>query len=153
MSRKKNALTSYFVAPLVKGSETPDFMELAKWISSVTDESEENVEDTGYYDGDGTPEKDVTSVSESYSFEGMYDDEDPAMKFIAGLKQELGEGRKIMFKKVESNGDTYEGQATVTEPKSSGGEAIEYAVFSCIISFDKRPKKSDGSPVEEETQD
>lgn len=152
MSRKKNALTSYFVAPLEEGAGTPDYMELAKWISSVTDDSDENVESTGYYDGDGTPEDDVTSISEKYSFEGMYDDTDPAMKFIASLKHELGEGRKIMFKKVESNGDTYEGRATVTEPKYSGGEATEYAAFSCTISFDKRPTKTTGEPPEAGTQ-
>lgn len=43
MARVKNALTGYFVGELV--GEIAD-NELAKWISNVTDDSEEEVEDT-----------------------------------------------------------------------------------------------------------
>ncbi|GAF65230.1 phage tail tube protein [Alkalihalobacillus trypoxylicola] len=139
MARIKNALTSYFVAP-VTGEGEVEYMELAKWISSVTDASEENSEETGFYDGDGNPTTDVLSRTEKYTFEGVYDDEDPAMKFIAGLKREVGEGRKIMFKVVETNGDVVEGPATVTVPITSGGEATEYATFSCTIAYNQKPE-------------
>lgn len=137
--RKKNALTGYFVAPLPTGSSEPEYLELGKRISNVTDDTDENSEETGYYDGDGNPSTDVISRSEKYSFEGMYDETDPAMKFIAGLKREIGEGRKIMFKIVESNGDEVSGPATLTVPITSGGEATEYATFSCTIAFDRKP--------------
>ncbi|MET3504941.1 phage tail tube protein [Halalkalibacter oceani] len=140
MARQKNALTSYFVAPIPENGDEPAYMELAKWISSVTDDSDESTEETGYYDGDGTPETDLISRAERYSFEGLYDDEDPAMKFIDGLKRKLGDNRKIMFKKVESNGEIAEGRATVTDIVTSGGEATEYAPFNCVISFDTTPE-------------
>lgn len=139
MTRLKNALTGYFVAPITETNE-PKYLELAKFIQTVTDNSEETAETIGYYDGDGTPETDVMTLSEKYTFEGFYDDSDPAMKFIRGLRRQFGEGRQIMFKKVESFGQTVEGVATVLEIKFSGGEATEYPAFSCSIAFKGTPK-------------
>lgn len=136
MAREKNALTKYYVGELTEEDAT---LRLAKWISTVTDDSEEETEETGYYDGDGTPESDVISVRKVYTFEGLYDDEDPAMKFIAGLEFKTGEDRKIWFKQERTNGDVLEGPATVTDIVVTGGEATEYATFSCAISWDKTP--------------
>jgi hypothetical protein len=138
MSRLKNAQTGYFVAPLVETGE-PQYMELARFIQTVNDDSEENAEDIGYYDGDGTPEKDVVSIAEKYSFQGFYDDTDPAMRFIRGLKRKVGAERQIMFKKVESFGDVVKGVATVLDIKFTGGEATGYPAFSCTIAFNKMP--------------
>ncbi len=76
----------------------------------------------------------------------MYDDEIEAMKFIAGLEFETGSGRKIMFKQVRTNGDEFAGVATVKDPKVTGGEASEYAVFECSISWDRRPEKTTATP-------
>lgn len=140
MARKKNALTEYYVGAMpTDGISEPEYFRLAKWVSTVTDDSEEETEDQGFYDGDGTPETDVISVKKTYTFEGFYDEEDPAMKFIAGLEFETGEARKIMFKQVRTNGDTLEGKATVSEIKVTGGEATEYATFECTIAWDKKP--------------
>lgn len=136
MARKKNALTEYHVASL---EEPTVYNRLAKWVSNVTDDSDEETEDLGFYDGDGTPETDVISIKKTYTFEGMYDAEDEAMAFIAGLEFETGEARKIMFKQVRTDGTTYEGPATVTSIKVTGGEATEYATFECAISWDKKP--------------
>ncbi|WP_054704756.1 hypothetical protein [Bacillus sp. JCM 19041] len=145
-AREKNALTAYFVAPIPSNGEEPEWKQLARWINSVTDDSDENTEDTGYYDGDGTPETDVMSVKEAYSFEGMYDHTDEAMKFIAGLKRTPGQARKIMLKKVEAHGDTAIGRATVANIVASGGEATEYGAFSCLISFDRSPEVTESEP-------
>lgn len=139
MPRKKNALTQYYVGAIPANDGETDYFRLAKWISNVEDDSDEETEDTGFYDGDGTPETDIISVKKAYSFEGMYDEDDPAMKFIADLEFETGEKRKIMFKQVRTNGDTLEGKATVSEIKVTGGEATEYATFECTIAWDKKP--------------
>lgn len=140
LARKKNALTEYHVAKLPESDGEPEYNRLARWISSVEDDSDEEVEDQAYYDGDGTPEDDVISVKKTYAFEGVYDDDDPAMRLIADLEFETGEGRKIMFKQVRTNGDVLEGPATVTDPKVTGGEAQEYATFECSISWDRKPE-------------
>lgn len=142
MARIKNALTEYHVGEIPVPEGAAEYNRLAKYISTVTDDSDEETEDTAYYDSDGTPESDVISVKKKYSFEGLYDDADPAQKFIAGLEFETGEARKVMFKQVRTNGDTYEGIATVTEPKVTGGEASEYPEFSCAIGWDKKPEKT-----------
>lgn len=145
--REKNAKTEYYVGAIPEdGTEEVEWLRLAKWISSVTDDTEEEVEDMAFYDGDGTPEDDVISVKKTYAFEGMYDDEIEAMKFIAGLEFETGSGRKIMFKQVRTNGDEFAGVATVKDPKVTGGEASEYAVFECSISWDRRPEKTTATP-------
>lgn len=138
MARQKNALTEYYVG-VWSDLETEAALRLAKWISSVSDDSDESTEEQGFYDGDGTPESDVVSIKKSYSFEGMYDETDPAMKFIAGLEFETGEGRKVAFKQKRTNGDVLTGRATVTDIKLTGGEATEYATFSCKISWDTKP--------------
>lgn len=146
-ARKKNALTKYFVGDL---KEEEADKRLAKWVSNVDDDSDEEVEDEAYYDGDGTPEDDVISVKKTYAFEGLYDDEDAAMRFIADLEFETGEGRKIWFKQERTNGEVFEGPATVKEIKVTGGEASDYATFECSISWDRKPEKKKAEGDDEE---
>lgn len=150
MARQKNALTKYYVGKL---EEKEADKRLAKYISDVEDDSDEETEDEAFYDGDGTPEEDVISVKKAYAFEGMYDDEDKAMNFIADLEFETGEGRKIWFKQERTNGKTYEGPATVSGIKVTGGEASEYAAFECTISWDKKPKITKNDNEEEGEDD
>lgn len=143
--REKNALTKHSIADIPTGDEKPDYLRLAKWISTIDDDSDEEVEDQAFYDGDGTPEDDVMSVKKTWSFEGMYDDDDPAMKFVADKEFETGEGRKIMYKQERTNGDVLEGRATLKEIVVTGGEASEYAAFSCSISWDRKPDITRGN--------
>lgn len=141
MTRFKNALTGYFVDAWNNASPpTNATLELAKWISTVTDDTDETTEDQGFYDGDGTPETDVTAVKKTYTFSGFYDETDEAQKFIAGLEFATGEGRKIAFKQVRTDGSSLFGRATVTGVKVTGGDATEYAVFECAISWDTTPE-------------
>lgn len=64
--REKNAKTEYYVGAVPEdGTEEVEWLRLAKWISSVTDDTEEEVEDMAFYDGDGTPEDDVISVKKN----------------------------------------------------------------------------------------
>ena len=56
MTRQKNALRGHYVAPYNGGVEpsTEDaWLELAKWISDVSDDTDEKTDDQAYYDGDG----------------------------------------------------------------------------------------------------
>lgn len=139
MARKKNALTEHYIAPLPADGAEPDYMRVAKWISNVEPSSEEETEDTAFYDSDGTPETDVTSVKMTWAFEGMYDDEDPAHQFIRSLEFETGEGRKVMYRQVRQNGDVLEGPATVTEPVTTGGEASAHEPINFTVAWDRKP--------------
>lgn len=142
LSRQKNALTKYEVAAV---SETPEWLELGKWITNVTDDTEDTTEDFSDYAGDGTVSVDVTGVAESYGFEGTYDKENAAMKYIADMRHELGEGRKTLFRVTDPDGETFTGQATVSDIVYRGGEASGYPEFGCSIRFDTKPQKADSN--------
>lgn len=140
MARIKNAITGYFVdAWDMANPPTTATLELAQWISNVTDDSDEETEDVGYYDGDGTPETNVLTVKKTYTFEGTYDDENPAMAFVKGLEFATGNARKVAFRQVRTDGSELFGRATISGIKVTGGEATEYPVFECTISWDATP--------------
>ncbi|KAA0941619.1 phage tail protein [Sporosarcina sp. ANT_H38] len=145
MTRQKNALRGHFIQAYVAGTETNTevWLELAKYISSISDDTSEETEDTAFYDGDGTPETSVISVAGAYSIEGQYDPTDAAQELIAGLKYKTGEGRKVHHKVVSSAGTKqWIGRATVTAIVAGSGDASAYETFSCNIRFDSIPKES-----------
>ncbi|MBK0348231.1 phage tail protein [Aerococcaceae bacterium zg-ZJ1578] len=143
--RRKNALRKHYIAPY-KGEENAESIEfklLAKYIATANDETDEDTDDTGYYDGDGTPEETVISVSAGYSFEGVYDPEDEAQKIIAGMRYKIGDDRRVWFKVVSSDGKMqHVGVANVSGIKAGDGDATEYEKFECTIRWIKLPKES-----------
>lgn len=145
MAREKNALRGHFVQAYVPGVEVAgeSWLELAKYISSISDDTSEETEDTAFYDGDGTPETSVISVAGAYSIEGQYDPTDAAQELIAGMKYKTGEGRKVHHKIVSAVGTKqWVGRATVTAIVAGSGDASAYETFSCNIRFDSIPKES-----------
>lgn len=147
-ARQKNAKRQHFVSAYKAGEEAPKakgetWLKLAKWISTADDDTDEETDDTGFYDGDGTPETTVVSIKVAYKFEGYHDPEDPAQALIADLKLLVDEGRKVWFKVVSANEKkTWIGRATVTEIVAGGGEATEYETFTCTISYDNIPEET-----------
>lgn len=146
MARYKNALRGHFIAPVTDPKVEPEkstYLELAKWIEDIADDTDEQTTSTAYYDGDGTEETTVTSVKGTYTFKGTYDKEDPAMKHIAGLKYKLGNERLVWHKIVDADGKNQAvGIATVSDIKAGSGAAAEYEEFSCKISYNSLPKIS-----------
>ncbi|WP_263531585.1 phage tail tube protein [Salmonella enterica] len=145
-ARNKNALRLHFVQAYEPGTEEPgeEWFRLAKYISTIGDDTQEGTEETAYYDGDGTPETDVISVAGAYTPEGLYDPEDPAQALIAGLKYKTGVGRKIWHKVVSADGTKeWVGRATVSAIVAGAGDASAYETFSCNIRFDSIPKETD----------
>lgn len=146
MARYKNALRGHFIAPVTDPKVEPEkstYLELAKWIEDIADDTDEQTTSTAYYDGDGTEETTVTSVKGTYTFKGTYDKEDPAMKHIAGLKYKLGNDRLVWHKIVDADGKNQAvGIATVSDIKAGSGAAAEYEEFSCKISYNSIPKIS-----------
>lgn len=146
MTRQKNALRGHFVAPYNGGTEPTGentWLELAKWITDVSDDTDEKTEDQAFYDGDGTEETSVISVKGAYTFEGTYDPEDPAQALIAAMKYKTGDERKVWHKVVQSDKKKqFVGVATVTEIKAGSGAAADYEAFGCKISYNATPKES-----------
>ena len=146
MARYKNALRGHFIAPVTDPKVEPEkstYLELAKWIEDISDDTDEQTTSTAYYDGDGTEETTVTAVKGTYTIKGTYDKEDPAMKYIAGLKYKLGNERLVWHKVVDADGKNQAvGIATVSDIKAGSGAAAEYEEFSCKISYNSLPKIS-----------
>lgn len=149
MGRKKNALRGHFIQAYVPGTEEPTevWLELARYISSISDDTQEETEDQAFYDGDGTPETSVTSVAGAYGIEGQYDPTDPAQELIANMKYKVGDGRKVHHKVVSSDGTKqWVGRATVTSIVAGAGDASAYEEFSCNIRFDAIPTETELTP-------
>lgn len=146
MARYKNALRGHFIAPVTDPKVEPEkstYLELAKWIEDIADDTDEQTTSTAYYDGDGTEETTVTAVKGTYTIKGTYDKEDPAMKYIADLKYKLGNDRLVWHKVVDADGKNQAvGIATVSDIKAGSGAAAEYEEFSCKISYNSIPKIS-----------
>lgn len=144
MVRNKNALRGHFIAQVTDPKTEPDksaYLEIAKWITDVDDDTDESTTSVAYYDGDGTEETTVTGVKESYTFKGTYDSEDPAMKYIAALKRKKDNDRLVWHKIVDSDGkNQHVGIATVTGIKAGSGAAADYEEFACKISYNSIPK-------------
>ena len=149
--RIKNALRGHFIGVInetTPTTEPAEWLELAHYIVSVTDDTNEETEDEAFYSGDGTPETNVISVAGSYSFEGHYDSLDPAQKMIADMKYKTGEGRKLWHKVVSADGTTqWVGTATVTAIVAGSGDASAYEAFSCAITFDQLPEETAVTPA------
>ena len=146
MARYKNALRGHFIAPVTDPKTEPEksaYMELAKWIEDISDDTDETTSSVAYYDGDGTEETAVTAVKGTYTVKGTYDNEDPAMKHIAGLKYKLGNDRLVWHKIVDADKKNQTvGIATVSDIKAGSGAAAEYEEFGCKLSYNSIPKVS-----------
>lgn len=143
MARSKNALRGHFVQAYVPGVETPgeEWLEVGKYIETIEADNNEETEEMGFYDGDGTPEQDVVSVAVGYSLSGFYDPEDAAQQLIADLEFATGEGRKIWHKRVNAQKTKeWTGKATVSEIVVGGGDATAYEAFEANIRWDRKPE-------------
>lgn len=146
MARLKNALRKHYIGAFTAATpdkEPTDWLEVGKWISTISDETDEQTDDTGFYNGDGTKETSVIGVSGAYSFEGFHDAEDPAQAMIAAMKYKIGDDRKLWHKVVSSDGKKqYVGLATVSDIIAGAGDATEFEDFSCTITYNQIPKES-----------
>ncbi|MCT3528226.1 phage tail protein [Latilactobacillus curvatus] len=144
MARKKNAKRQHFVAPWTSDDKKPaeeDYLPLAKWIPTIEDDSDEDTDDVGYYDGDGNTETILNGRSEKWNFEGTYDPDDKAQALIAGMKRvQTDDGRKLWHKIIETDGETVEGVAKAMEIKAGSGDATEYEEFSGHLDYVRAPE-------------
>lgn len=141
-NRKRNAIIKYEIA--AKG-ETPTYLELAKYITDVDESSNDRTEEVAYYDGDGTMEPEIIETRYIYEVTGYRDTTDAAQNLIVGLRHEVGEARKILLKVTKLDGSTETGEASVSNIKDGGGNAGDYAPFSCTISRTAKPTVTAGS--------
>lgn len=147
MATMKNALRKHYIADWKKehtqAPEKTDFLRLAKNISSITDDTDEETDDKAFYDGDGTKEKKVVGISEAWKAEGIRDYDDPAQNLIASKKRKTGDDRKVWHKIVDSVEKTEVCEvATLSDIKSGGGDAGDDEEFGCTLTYNKIAKET-----------
>lgn len=148
MARKKNALRKHYVADFtgydVDGVATKpteaDYLLLARYVTTVADNTQEQTEEQGDYFGDGNPSTEVTGVTERWTTSGTYDQDDAAQALIVGKKRKLGDDRKVWFKIEHTDGVTAEGVATLTEIRGGSGNATDFEEFNAVITYDRLPE-------------
>lgn len=141
MARHKNAVTKYEFAP---DADTLDFMTIGKFITSVEQSANDEIETAGYYDGDGTPEDDVTGTRYVYNITGFRETDDAFQNWAVSVKHEVGDARKGILKVTRKDGKVESGSATVSNIVDFGGEATANAPFSCTISRNEKPEVTEG---------
>lgn len=145
--RHKNAARQHLVAPMdVETPETvpTEFLALETYITNIEAANTEESESVAYYHGDGTPETEVLSLAKGYNVTGERYYGDPAQDLIADMEGELGEGRKLWHKIIRADQKVeFTGIATVSEIVTDGGEAGANEAFSCTITFDRYPEKTE----------
>lgn len=147
MGTMKNALRKHYVADWEKEhTQAPadeKFLRLAKNISTITDDTDEETDDKAFYDGDGTKEKKVVGISEAWKVEGNRDYEDPAQNLIASKKRKTGDDRKVWHRIIDSVEKTVTTEvATLSDIKSGGGDAGDDEEFGCTITYNKIAKET-----------
>jgi len=141
--RNKNAARQHFVAQYIDGEDRPTtgFSPLAKYITEITDASEDTIDEFADYAGDGTVQSDVTGIQEAWDITGTFDVTDPAQAMIADMKREVGVNRKVWHLIIDSNGtNAVLGVATVLSVVAGSGAAEEHEEFSCTLQYDQRPE-------------
>lgn len=112
----------------------------AKYITEITDGSEDQVDEFADYAGDGTMQSDITGIQEAWEITGTFDVTDEAQALVAGMKREVGNGRKLWHLIIDSNGrEEVVGVATALNIITGSGAAEEHEEFSCTLQFDQRP--------------
>jgi len=140
--RNKNAKRQHFVAPFAGDTEPAmtEFLPLAKYITEITDGSDDQIDEFADYAGDGTVQSDITGIQEAWEISGTFDATDDAQALISGMKREVGNGRKLWHLIIDSNGsEEVVGVATALNIVAGSGAAEEHEEFSCTLQFDQRP--------------
>ena len=142
--RNKNAKRQHFVAPFTTGETVPsmeNFLPLAKFITEITDGSDDQTDEFADYAGDGTVQTDIIGIQESWNISGTFDATDEAQGLIAGMKRKVGNDRKLWHLIIDSNGtEEIVGVATALSIIAGSGSADEHEEFSCTLQFDQRPE-------------
>ena len=140
--RNKNAKRQHFVAPFVGDTEPSmdEFLPLAKYITEITDGSEDKTDEFADYAGDGTIQTDIIGIQEAWEITGSFDATDEAQALIAGMKRQFGNERKLWHLIIDSNNtEEVVGVATALNIIAGSGAAEEHEEFSCTLQFNQRP--------------
>lgn len=149
MAKFKNAIRKHYIAAY--DPENPDtvptedkYMWIAKGIKESAPENDAEDDDIAYFDGDGTKEKIISSISRGRSFEGHRDYSDKAQNFVADKEDAVADDLVVWYKEVVPTGKYYkEGLARLSEIEIGDGEASELESIKFQVNWSRTPQKHD----------
>lgn len=124
---------------LVQDPKTEKWLYLGPGISNIEDDSEDETDDTAYYDSAGAQPEDVTGTKVGFSVEGHRFYGDPAQDFISNLKYGIGDERVVNLRRIAPDGSRLDGPVTLKDIKDGGGEANEKGTFECGMTYRQMP--------------
>lgn len=145
----KNAKRKHYLAPVdptdqTKVPETDAWLWIAAGIKESAPENDEETDDSGYFDGDGTPDEIVTSKKRGRSFEGHRHYGDAAQDYVAGKEDETGDDLLVWYKEVTADGKIQKmGLARLSEIEIGDGEATELETISFKVVWITKPIRSE----------
>lgn len=147
MAKFKNAIRKHYIAPY--DPENPDtvptedkYMWIAKGIKESAPENDAEDDDIAYFDGDGTKEKIISSISRGRSFEGHRDYSDKAQNFVADKEDAVADDLIVWYKEVVPTGKYYkEGLGRLSDIEIGDGEASELESIKFQVNWSRTPEK------------
>lgn len=149
MAKFKNAIRKHYIAAY--DPEHPDtppaedkYMWIAKGIKESAPENDAEDDDIAYFDGDGTKEKIISSISRGRSFEGHRDYSDKAQNFVSDKEDAVADDLIVWYKEVVPTGKYYkEGLGRLSEIEIGDGEASELESIKFQVNWSRTPEKHD----------
>ncbi len=122
------------------GSESEKFERLAAGITGLDPDTNDELAQDQYFDGEGFGETDVTSAQLILTFSGHRKYGDAAQDYIYGQLLEVGPGRRTELQWTLPNGDKFEGPVTIANITGPGGEAGEKGEIGFEMHFNGKPE-------------
>ena len=141
MEREVNALTKFYMAPNAEDAPVGEaWLMLDEGVITIDPDVSEETETFYYWSLNGDSEEVVGSVSQEYSVTAHRFVGDPAQDMVAEKEFAKGRDRIVWFRRLETNGDSYEGKATLKGIKTIGGDANAYRPLDFSVRWIGKPE-------------
>lgn len=131
---------SFKIKTGVDSTTSTDIMSaIAKGISNVEPNNNEELSQDKYLDGNGFGETDVIGAQTILTFTGHRYYGDEAQDFIFGKILELGNSRRTNFEWTEPDGGKFAGDCTIANISGPSGDAGAKGEISFEIHFNGKP--------------
>lgn len=132
-----NYENEYFI-DTTPDAEQPTWAQLAPGITTVTPATNDETDDTGYYDGEGFGSTNVIGIKPSWALSGHRKVGDAAQDFIAGTAYDITK-RGTRFKWVNTSAGELVFPVTIVNPVVTGGDAKAKETFSAELHATGKP--------------
>ena len=121
---------------------TRTYVRLGGGLTGADPSQNEEVDQTGYLDGDGFKESRVTGKQLTISYSGHRKIGDAAQDYIAALEDETGDALTTNFRMTDAVGNVKSGPCTLANIKSGGGDAGAKVEFTVDIHLNGKPART-----------